>query len=164
MLFVALGGGVVLLIGLGFVVNAWSPRFLLNVTPSEPRGLYLLSRNPVAIGAIVAIPAPAVAAAAEGGPVTSVLKAVAAGGGDLVCIRSGRLAINGRDRAPVLDRTAKGALLPHWSGCRRLTPGELFLFSDRVPNSFDSRYFGPVRRSEVIGVYRPLWTEAPVPN
>jgi len=32
----------------------------------------------------------------------------------------------------------------------------LFVFSARVPNSFDSRYYGPVRRSDVMGSYRRL--------
>jgi type IV secretory pathway protease TraF len=36
--------------------------------------------------------------------------------------------------------------------CRRLEPGELFLLSVTNPASFDSRYFGPVSASAVIGV------------
>ncbi len=36
---------------------------------------------------------------------------------------------------------------------------EYFVFSDRVPNSFDSRYFGPISRAAIIGVYRPLFTK-----
>jgi type IV secretory pathway protease TraF len=30
------------------------------------------------------------------------------------------------------------------------------MFSDRVPNSFDSRYYGPVQRAAMLGVYVPL--------
>jgi type IV secretory pathway protease TraF len=39
---------------------------------------------------------------------------------------------------------------------------ELFVFSDRVPNSLDSRYFGPVSTRQVLGVYTrlPLLSEA----
>ncbi len=36
---------------------------------------------------------------------------------------------------------------------------EYFVFSNRVPNSFDSRYFGPISRAAILGVYRPLVTE-----
>jgi type IV secretory pathway protease TraF len=82
---------------------------------------------------------------------------VAAGPGDEVCTVTGRLRIDGRDRAPIAVRDSFGLTLPRWSGCRRLGPDELFVFSDRVPNSFDSRYFGPVNRSTVVGVYRPFF-------
>jgi type IV secretory pathway protease TraF len=43
--------------------------------------------------------------------------------------------------------------------CRRLEPGELFLLSVTNPASFDSRYFGPVSASAVIGVAHPVWLE-----
>jgi type IV secretory pathway protease TraF len=36
---------------------------------------------------------------------------------------------------------------------------EYFVFSDRVANSFDSRYFGPISKAAIIGVYRPLITD-----
>ena len=36
--------------------------------------------------------------------------------------------------------------------------GELFLLSATNPASFDSRYFGPVAVSAVIGSAQPLWT------
>ncbi|MQU24843.1 S26 family signal peptidase, partial [Pseudomonas helleri] len=41
-----------------------------------------------------------------------------------------------------------------------LEPGELFLLSVTNPASFDSRYFGPVSASAVIGAAHPLWLEA----
>jgi type IV secretory pathway protease TraF len=49
--------------------------------------------------------------------------------------------------------------LPHWDGCRTLQADELFLLMAAVPDSFDSRYFGPVSLSAVIGRLVPLWTE-----
>ena len=64
------------------------------------------------------------------------LKTVAAGSGDQVCARDGRLVIAGRDRGAIAWTDREGRALPHWKGCRRLGPSELFVFSDRVPNSF----------------------------
>ena len=51
----------------------------------------------------------------------------------------------------------RGAALPAWRECRILAPDEVFLLGD-TPGSFDSRYFGPVRRSDVVGVYREVLT------
>jgi type IV secretory pathway protease TraF len=56
-----------------------------------------------------------------------------------------------------LERDRRGAILPAWRECRVLEPDELFLLGD-TPGSYDSRYFGPVRRSEVVGVYREVLT------
>lgn len=53
---------------------------------------------------------------------------------------------------PVRARDGRGEPLPVWRGCRALGPAELFLLGDS-PDSFDSRAFGPVDRSSVIGVF-----------
>jgi hypothetical protein len=52
----------------------------------------------------------------------------------------------------------RGRPLSAWQQCRRLHDGELFLLSATNPASFDSRYFGPVAVSAVIGSAQPLWT------
>ena len=46
-----------------------------------------------------------------------------------------------------------------WPECRPLERDELFLLSVTNPVSFDSRYFGPVSASAVVGVARPVWLE-----
>ncbi len=56
---------------------------------------------------------------------------------------------------PRLNATASPA---RWSGCRRLAAHELFLIAPASAASFDSRYFGPVTRAQVIGRAVPLWT------
>ena len=136
------------------------PWLLANTTPSEPRGLYVGESVAPAVGRLVAFRPPAVARPYAGR--TPILKAVAAGPGDTVCTTSGRLVINGRERAPIARVDHAGRPLPCWMGCRTLQAGELFLFSDRVPNSLDSRYFGLVSTGQVLGVYRrlPLLSEA----
>ncbi len=144
--------------------NPLHPLVLLNTTPSEPPGLYAASTAPIRVGAIIAFKAPAAAfpyADRKLGYLhrTSMLKAVAAGPGDRVCAAMDRMVINGQDRAPIATSDGEGRALPRWAGCRQLGPDELFVFSARVPNSFDSRYFGPVSRATVVGVFQPLLTE-----
>ena len=53
---------------------------------------------------------------------------------------------------------------PRWRACRRLDAGEFFVFSNRIPNSFDSRYYGPVRREAIVGVFRPIMTQTDRPG
>ncbi|MEL8000925.1 S26 family signal peptidase, partial [Pseudomonas aeruginosa] len=62
--------------------------------------------------------------------------------------------------ATVLPADRMGRVLPSLQLCRRLEPGELFLLSVTNPASFDSRYFGPVSASAVIGVAHPVWLES----
>ena len=38
------------------------------------------------------------------------------------------------------------------------------MFSNRIPNSFDSRYYGPVRREAIVGVFRPIMTRIDRPG
>lgn len=144
------------------------PVFLLNRTPSEPPGLYIRTGREPARGDIIAFktPQPAFPYADERMGFLHhrpLLKAVAAIAGDQVCTLGGDLAVNGVARAPIAAVDHQGRALPHWVGCRRLDAGELFVFSARVPNSFDSRYYGPVRRDDVLGVYElaaPIAPEA----
>lgn len=139
-----------------------SPRLaVINETPSLPRGLYV--RVPAARperGAVVALaPPPTTQAylAGLGMPQRArLLKRIAATGGDQVCARDGRLEAPGR-RVAVRSRDHRGVPLPAWTACGPLAPGEVFLLGDS-PDSFDSRYFGPVRQAELDGVFRPVLT------
>lgn len=150
-----------LLAGAAKVADRSPALALVNESPSLPRGVYL--RRPGAEpgrGAVVAIPQPAGARpylAALGMPAdVRLIKRVAAVGGDEVCADDGVVRTPaGRVRALARDR--RGAPLTAWAGCRRLADGELFLLGDTA-GSFDSRYFGPVARSGVDGVYREVLT------
>lgn len=144
-------------------LGAAHPVLLINITPSEPEGLYLVTRAAPAPGRLIAFHTPAAAFPYADARLsylhrTTILKSVAAVPGDKVCSLAGRLKINGRNKAGIAARDPRGVALPHWEGCHRLTPGELFVFSNRTANSFDSRYFGPVRIGAVIGVYAPFLT------
>ena len=136
-----------------------SPFLLLNDSPSEPTGLYLRIRRPAHVGALVAFKTPKAAFAYVDRHHASlrrhpILKEIAAARGAHVCSVSGVIEIDGAKRAMVASEDRFGDPLPRWRGCRALLADELFVFSGRIPNSFDSRYFGPISRSEVLGVYK----------
>lgn len=76
-----------------------------------------------------------------------------------VCVTDRIVRIDGVPVAAALRTDRLGRPLRAWSGCRRLRPGELFLLSTTNSASFDSRYFGPVGASAVLGVAHPLWLE-----
>lgn len=157
----AAAAGLGILAGAAALADRTPVPALINESPSLPRGLYL--RRPGAEpvrGAVVAVPQPPEArpylAALRMPPDVVLIKRVAAAGGDRVCRRGGRLLAPGRTVA-VHDRDRRGISLPGWRGCRRLGTEELFLLGD-TPSSFDSRYFGPVDRARVTGVYREVLT------
>ena len=152
---------VVLCAGLAAVLP--DPSLLWNDTDSEPRGLYVRTPEAPRLGRVVAFNAPASVfpyADERMGYLRRVpiLKEIAASSGDEVCTLNGELRINGKWRAPVLVYDTRGRPLPRWHECRRLRDGEHFVLSNRIPNSFDSRYYGPVQTSQIIGVFRPVVT------
>lgn len=152
-----------LLILAAFAPLVKAPLLMWNRTPSEPIGLYARSLASPAPGRLVAFLAPPAAfpyAERRLGHLHSVpiLKEVAAAAGDVVCTSDGSLRINGQWRATIQTRDSEGAALPRWTDCRPLKRGEIFVFSGRIPNSFDSRYFGPIDLTTVEGVFTPLVT------
>jgi conjugative transfer signal peptidase TraF len=156
-----LAGAIAIPVVAGSALTLSAP-VLINTTPSEPLGLYARTDLAPAPGRLVAFLAPATAFPYADARLTylhrtPLLKSIAAGPGDQVCALSDELTINGRPRGVIADRDREGRALPHWRACRTLRPGELFTLADRVPNSFDSRYFGPIPAHSVIGVFRPLW-------
>jgi conjugative transfer signal peptidase TraF len=164
---------------IGFAALAWAsfvsplPRLTYNpsdsvavgwyrVDPIDPRAGSLLS--PLSVNSIVLVPLPAEAAAfaAQRGYLPTripLLKRVGAIAPQEVCIAGGSVRIDGVPLATVLQTDRLGRPLPSWQQCRRLESGELFLLSVTNPASFDSRYFGPVAASTVIGVAHPVWLE-----
>ncbi|MCB2056472.1 MAG: S26 family signal peptidase [Novosphingobium sp.] len=143
-----------------------SPRLIWNASASAPIGLYSVSPigRPTA-GQLVAITPPPYWARwmAErhylplGVPL---LKHVAALPGQHAC-RTGRaLSVDGAVVAFALARDRRGRPLPVWKGCRQLRDGEIFAVNTAVPDSFDSRYFGPLPARSVIGAASPIYTRA----
>jgi type IV secretory pathway protease TraF len=81
---------------------------------------------------------------------------VAAGAGDVVCRHGALITINGRAVAQARLTDTAGRPLPAWSGCIRLADTQVFVLAVD-PDSFDSRYFGPVDGANVLGTASPVW-------
>ncbi len=167
------------LTAIGFAALAWAafvsplPRLTYNPSDSVAVGWYRIdpfdSRTaslprPLSVDSIVLVPLPATAAtlAAQRGYLPThipLLKRVGAVAPQHVCIVAGQVRIDGVPAAVVLPADRLSRPLPSLQLCRCLEPGELFLLSVTNPASFDSRYFGPVSASAVIGIARPIWLE-----
>lgn len=163
----------------GIAALAWAsfvqplPRLIYNPSDSVPVGWYRVEplqpragslSRPMSVGSIVLVrlPADAIAFAAQRGYLPAhipLLKRVGAVAPQYVCIAAGQVRIDGVPVVTVLPADRLGRLLPSWRHCRPLIEGELFLLSVTNPASFDSRYFGPVSASAVIGVARPILSE-----
>lgn len=164
---------------LGLAALAWTAfvkpaaRVVYNVTDSVPVGWYRieaaeapqLSRPTMLhllhVGSIVLtrLPAEPAALAAQRGYLPThipLLKRVGAMAPQHVCVIDGQVRIDGVPSAAVLRADRWGRALPVWHDCRPLVGGELFLLSDTNPASFDSRYFGPVPASSVLGLAQPI--------
>ncbi len=86
------------------------------------------------------------------------LKPIAAGVGARVCRLKHVVTIDGVPAAVALKSDRLRRTLPRWSGCLVLRSDQLFLLATDRHDSFDSRYFGPVLRSDVVGRAVPVWT------
>ncbi|MFC3608483.1 S26 family signal peptidase [Stutzerimonas tarimensis] len=149
------------------------PRLTYNPSDSVPVGWYRVQPldyraaslpRRLEVGSIVLtrLPADAAALAAQRGYLPAhvpLLKRVGAVAPQHVCLVAGQVRIDGMPSAAALPADRLGRPLPSLQLCRRLEPGELFLLSVTNPASFDSRYYGPVSASAVIGVAHLVWLE-----
>ena len=79
-----------------------------------------------------------------------VMKKVFATKGDLVCIKRDKIYINYKFIAKTLQFDHNNNILPKTKICRILKKGEFFLMSTKIPNSFDSRYMGIIKRAQIF--------------
>jgi conjugative transfer signal peptidase TraF len=154
--------------------DGWIGGYRLNLTPSEPLGLWRIEplARAAAVGDVVFDCPPAseeFAVALERGylrrglcpsGVAPLIKAVVAVSGQRVDVGSNVVI----DRLPlpysiIQPRDGAGRPLHSFSG--GIVPsGHLFLHSDFV-SSYDSRYFGPVPETGLLGLARPVLTFDP---
>ncbi len=148
--------------------------YRLNLTPSEPLGLWRIEElhRSVVIGDLVFLCPPTTAVFAEAwrrgylrrglcvGGFAPLIKTVAALPGQKVEITD-HVLIDGRSVAASSVRARDGegrALSPDPGGV--IPPHHLFLHSS-FASSYDSRYFGPVPDSSLLGLARPVFTFEP---
>ena len=138
---------------------------VINTSPSVQPGIYIRSCATPKVGAIVDFEIPTaaqpyiLARSGYSGENWYILKPIIAGPRDQIDTLGDWLVVNGKRIAPMPPREdSAGRPLPIWRGCRRLADNEFFVFSARIPNSFDSRCYGPIQRGEIISVRCPLIT------
>jgi conjugative transfer signal peptidase TraF len=141
-----------------------SVKLVYNATSSAPLGWYRVHAvTSLKVGdyVLATLPTAAAALAAQRGYLPAgvpIVKRVSAMAGQHVCAHEDALMIDGKPSGRILRSDRQGHPLPAWQLCRILVSGELFLLSTTNPASFDSRYFGPIRSSAVLGQAVPLWT------
>ena len=165
----AVAGVSLLLLG----AMAYASGARVNSTRSIPVGVYWLSSDPVVKGAYVIFCPPQVGvfdeAKASGyigagfcpGEYGYMMKRVLAAKNDAVTITAEGVRVNGEllPLSAPIEADSAGRLLPRFQSERfTLSGSELLLMSDVSGISFDGRYFGPIDRSQIKGVIRPVFT------
>ena len=145
----------------------------INTTRSIPLGLYWTSSAPLEVGAYVLFCPPPLGLFDEARARDYIgagfcprgygfmMKRVLAAKDDVISVTDDGVRINGRlltDSAPSMADKA-GRSLPRYQASHYiLGNSELLLMSDASATSFDGRYFGPINRSQVRTVIRPVIT------
>lgn len=143
-----------------------TPYVFYNKSESAPVGWYRLSpKERPKRDAIVAAFAPDkarnMAATRDYLPShVPLIKTVWATAGDRVCSSGGVIQAPNRPDIHARAQNGLGRIMPGWRGCITLSEHQYFLVSTHVQNSWDSRYFGPVEKDNILGVVEYLGTSA----
>jgi conjugative transfer signal peptidase TraF len=86
------------------------------------------------------------------------LKRVSGITGDQFCRFGGLVFVNGFVVATALRRDSMARPLPVWNGCVGVPENAVVLLMPQQPKSFDSRYFGPISRDQILKIATPMWT------
>lgn len=148
-------------------IYAWrhvGVRVVVNLTPSLPYGVYLVTTyHPLTPGTLILFdPPPDIAYLATFrqyvSPGTPFLKPVGANSGDVICAIDHTLSINGVNLASIRDMDTEQRPLPFWQGCLTLDTDHVFPLSTMHSHSLDGRYFGAIPVTSVHGIAQPLLT------
>ena len=136
------------------------PFVIWNASKSVPIGWYWIEHRPPKLHeiAVVKLDGWSQLYAAERGYLPEkvwLLKPVAAEFPAVVCRFGIYIFIDGKLVAKEKNIDRKHRILPRWKGCHVLKSDELFIIA-RPRGSFDSRYFGSIKLSQVAGVARRL--------
>ncbi|MCZ7448177.1 conjugative transfer signal peptidase TraF [Rhizobium rhizogenes] len=158
----------------GSVAAAIIGGYRINLTPSEPLGLWRIVAldRPASAGDLVFICPPQTPVMQEGrergylrsgtcpSAVAPLIKTVIAIAGQQVEIGTG-VTVDGRP-VPFSARTArdgKGRPMKSWSG--GIVPEKSVFLHSPFRGSYDSRYFGPLPASGILGLAQPVLTYVP---
>jgi conjugative transfer signal peptidase TraF len=135
-------------------VGGVTPHYIWNASNSVPVGLYRLQpATTLTVAELVAVQPPDLLAAFLD------LKRVLALPGQTICRNGLTIAVDGIDLGQAQERDTRGRRLPAWHGCRVIADGDVFVMNWQSTDSLDSRYFGPLPVSAVIGRAVPVWTD-----
>ena len=143
-------------LALAFASLATLPtKLIYNASKSAPTGFYWIDDRPAGRGdyVLVGVPDRIKEFVVERGYLPldiPLIKRVLGANGDVVCRRNREILIDGVTVAVARIRDGSGREMPAWRGCHVLHERRVFLIQDH-PESFDSRYFGPVDRRLIIG-------------
>ena len=146
-------------------VGETTPYYIWNASSSVPIGLYRVQATTrLAVTELVAVQPPDLLAAfldlngylPIGVPM---LKRVLALPGQTVCRNGLQIAVDGIDVGEARERDGRNRPLPVWHGCRVIADRDVFVMNWQSADSLDSRYFGPLPASAVIGRAVPVWTD-----
>lgn len=154
---------ILIVAGFMLICKALSYKIMFQITPSLPNGIYWINRpDRIEKGMICAfdIPPNVYSLMKTRGWLPRNLKfyltkPVVADQGDVIEISPSGLYINGTFFGPVKEYDSQGLSLPESYGKFILKKDEYF-FASKYQNSFDSRYFGIVRKKNIRWVERPL--------
>jgi conjugative transfer signal peptidase TraF len=158
--------GLVCVFALADIFKPATPYIFYNKSESAPIGWYRLTPNrtvkrDVMVAAFAPEKARNMAATRDYLPAhVPLLKTVWAAAGDEICSENGRVTAPNRPVIKAQAQDAFGRNMPSWSGCITLSDNQYFLVSPHVQNSWDSRYFGPVERDNILGVVHYLGQSA----
>jgi conjugative transfer signal peptidase TraF len=148
--------------------NAFSSvRLIINKTDSLPHGVYLVrARQKLDYNDLVcfSIPENVRSLISERRWMPDyenlqafLIKTIAALPGDAVCFKDHTITLRGTHTLDVLKQDSSGRPLPCFKYCGTLPVGKYFVAQVEDRKSFDSRYFGPIDESRIMGVAEPLW-------
>lgn len=145
----------------------------INTTKSIPVGLYWTTDAPVEQGAYVLFCPPDVSVFAIArernyiaggfcpGNYGYMMKRILAAKGDRVTVTNDGVSVDGNllPYSKPIKADLAGRELPRYQSNQYTLGGsELLLMSDVSDSSFDGRYFGPISRSQIKSVIRPVMT------
>ncbi|NML16992.1 conjugative transfer signal peptidase TraF [Azohydromonas caseinilytica] len=167
-IWIAAGGGAVL----ALLIGAGVAGLRFNSTRSIAQGLYRVTEEPLRAGAYVLACPPPVQPFLEArarlyigpgicpGRMGYLMKRVVAVCGDRVELTEAAVVVNGRavPGSARLPADTVGRPLPQPTSASTVLGDEVLLMGDVSPRSFDGRYFGPVDRTHILAVIRPVFT------